>query len=93
METLIIPIAAILFVVLGFGAFNGKLKFSVFLTFAIGVGIFKSAGTVLDIFIPGLGMSFGCKCATTKRMKAIVNGIPKFIDIPTGLNEDCTPKT
>lgn len=86
MNLIIIPIAAIGISALGFMAFQGKLTWSLFLTFAIGIGAFRSAGTVLELFFPGLGFRDGCNCAIAKKIRN-TNGVDTVF--ATGLTVDC----
>ena len=83
------PLFAFMFSVLGLKAYQGELKWSVFLTFAIGIVVFKAAGPILEFIIPDLGLKFGCKCATTLQIR---NADGKIHEYETGLNEDCTER-
>ena len=60
------PLFAFMFSVLGLKAYQGELKWSVFLTFAIGIVVFKAAGPILEFIIPDLGLKFGCKLLNCK---------------------------
>lgn len=83
---LMVPLFAIAFTVIGYSAFNGQLNLKVFVTFGISIAIFKGSGTLLNIFIPHVGLNFGCKCATHKYIRD-VNGVVN--KMPTGLDEGC----
>jgi hypothetical protein len=95
MNMIIIPVSAIMFSVIGISAFQGNLKWSIFVTFAIGIGAFKAAGTILELFVPGVGLHFNCSCATYKRMRILIQKKNstvqewKIVDVKTGLDEDC----
>ena len=84
---LMVPLFSTAFVVIGYSAFNGQLNLKVFVTFGFSIAIFKGSGTLLNVFIPHVGLNFGCKCATYKYIRD-VNGVVS--KVPTGLNEDCT---
>ncbi len=84
---LMVPLFATMFVILGYGAFQGQLKWSVFVTFGIGMAAFKGAENILEFFMPNMGLKNGCKCAIQRSIRD-KNGVVKTL--PTGLNYDCT---
>ena len=84
---LMVPLFAIMFSVFGLRAFQGKIELSVFFTFAIGIAAFKGAGSILEFFLPDMGLQYGCNCAVVRYVRnsdGIVN------KMATGLNEDCS---
>jgi hypothetical protein len=85
---MVVPIAAVMFTVLGFTALQGKLTWTILVTFAIGLIGMRSFGTILEFMMPKIGLQFGCDCATYKLIKDI-NGVQRSVS--TGLNKDCTP--
>ena len=84
--TLMIPLFAIMFCIIGLQIFQGQVKWTVFLTFFVGIAAFKGAGTILEFFIPNMGLEFGCKCATYRYLRDADGTIKAF---PTGLDEKC----
>ena len=86
-----VPLFAIMFCIYGFRAFQGDgAKWSTFITFAIGMAAFNSAGTFLEWFMPKMGLNYGCKCAIERDIRD-TNGVIKTY--PTGLNYDCSMGT
>ena len=83
---LMVPLFAIMFSVVGLKAYQGKLEWSMFVTFAIAIAAFKGAGTILEFFLPDMGLQYGCKCATVRYIRD-TNGLVKRYS--TGLTEDC----
>ena len=88
--TLMVPLFAIMFTILGFGAYQGNLKWSVFVTFTLGMAAFKAAGTIAELFMPDMGLRYGCKCAIEKQIRDVNGKITRYA---TGLNYDCTEGT
>ena len=84
---LMVPLFAIMFSVLGLKAYQGKLEWSLFVTFAVGIAAFKSAGAIMEFFMPDMGLQYGCKCATSRYIRDSQGIVKEF---STGLNEDCT---
>ena len=97
MSMIIVPISAIMFTVIGFNAFQGKLNWGVFVTFAIGIGTFRSAGVILDMFIPGIGLQYGCDCAVSVIVRKIGESDSQSFgiqnsDVSTGIDSSCCDK-
>ena len=88
--TLMIPLFAIMFCITGLQIFEGKVKWTVFLTFFVGIAAFKGAGSILEFFMPHLGLEFGCKCATYRYVRD-EEGI--ITAQATGLDEKCRDVT
>jgi hypothetical protein len=63
MNFVVIPISAMMFVILGYNGLKGNLNYSSIVTFAIAIGAMRGAGTLLEIYLPGRGLKYGCKCA------------------------------
>lgn len=84
---LMVPLFAIMFTILGFGAYQGNVKWSSFVTFALGIAAFKGAGSIAEWFMPQMGLQYGCKCAIEKHVRD-QNGVVKRY--ATGLNYDCS---
>ena len=86
-----VPLFAIMFCIYGFRAFQGDgAKWSTFITFAIGMAAFNSAGTFLEWFMPKMGLDYGCKCAIERDIRDTNGAIKTY---PTGLNYDCSSGT
>ena len=88
--TLMIPLFAIMFCIIGLQIFQGQIKWTVFLTFFVGIAAFKGAGTILEFFMPNMGLEFGCKCATYRYLRD-TDGTIKMFD--TGLDEKCRDRS
>ncbi len=88
--TLMIPLFAIMFCIIGLQIFQGNAKWTIFLTFFVGIAAFKGAGTILEFFMPHLGLEFGCKCATYRYVRD-AEGI--ITAQATGLDEKCRDVT
>ena len=88
--TLMIPLFAIMFCIIGLQIFQGQVKWTIFLTFFVGMAAFKGAGSILEFFMPHLGLEFGCKCATYRYVRD-AEGIIKAQ--ATGLDEKCRDVT
>lgn len=88
--TLMIPLFAIMFCVIGLQIFQGQVKWTIFLTFFVGMAAFKGAGTILNFFMPNLGLEFGCKCATYRYVRDTEGNINA---LATGLDERCRDGT
>lgn len=88
---IIVPISAVMITILGFSAFQGKLTWTMFATFAIGVGAMRGAGSVLELFVPGIGMKNGCNCAVRKLVRKIDSVTGKVTEVyqDTDLAQDC----
>ena len=86
-QILMVPLFAIMFSILGLRAFQGDLKWTSLVTFALGIAAFKAAGSIAEWFMPNMGLQYGCKCAVERDIRD-VNGEIKTI--ATGLNYDCT---
>ena len=84
---LMTPMFAIMFTIIGFSVYQGKIKWSVFVTFAVGMAAFKGAPDIANFFIPGKGLRFGCKCAIATYVRD-ENGHTRLL--PTNLNLDCS---
>ena len=84
---LMVPLFAIMFTMLGFSAYQGKLQWTSFVTFAIGIAAFKGAGNIAEFFMPQMGLQYGCKCAIEKQIRD-ENGV--ITRVATGVNYDCT---
>ena len=87
---LMTPLFAIMFTIIGYGSFQGNLKWSVFVTFTLGIAAFKGAGSIAVLFMPGMGLEYGCNCAIEREIK---NEKGEFVRRPTGLNLDCSEGT
>lgn len=88
--TLMIPLFAIMFCIIGLQIFQGQVKWTIFLTFFVGMAAFKGAGSILEFFMPHLGLEFGCKCATYRYVRD-AEGIIRAQ--ATGLDEKCRDVT
>ena len=86
-QILMVPLFAIMFSILGLRAFQGDLKWTSLVTFALGIAAFKAAGSIAEWFMPNMGLQYGCKCAIERDIKDIDG---KIQTLPTGLNYDCT---
>ena len=84
--TLMIPLFAIMFCIIGLQIFQGQVKWTIFLTFFVGMAAFKGAGSILEFFMPHLGLEFGCKCATYRYVRDSEGVITAQA---TGLDERC----
>lgn len=84
--TLMVPLFAIMFCIIGLQIFQGQVKWTIFLTFFVGMAAFKGAGSILEFFMPHLGLEFGCKCATYRYVRD-AEGI--ITAQATGLDEKC----
>lgn len=84
--TLMIPLFAIMFCIIGLQIFQGQVKWTIFLTFFVGMAAFKGAGSILEFFMPHLGLEFGCKCATYRYVRDSEGNINA---LATGLDERC----
>ena len=84
---LMVPLFAIMFTILGFAAYQGKVQWTSFVTFAIGIAAFKGAGSIAEFFMPQMGLQYGCKCAIEKQVRD-ENGV--ITRMATGLNYDCS---
>lgn len=88
--TLMIPLFAIMFCIIGLQIFQGQVKWTIFLTFFVGMAAFKGAGSILEFFMPHLGLEFGCKCATYRYVR---NAEGIITAQATGLDEKCRDVT
>ena len=88
--TLMIPLFAIMFCVIGLQIFQGQVKWTIFLTFFVGIAAFKGAGSILEFFMPNMGLEFGCKCATYRYVRD-QHGV--ITAQGTGLDERCRDGT
>ena len=86
-QILMVPLFAIMFSILGLRAFQGDLKWTSLVTFALGIAAFKAAGSIAEWFMPNMGLQYGCRCAVERDIRD-VNGEIKTL--ATGLNYDCT---
>ena len=84
---LMIPMFAIMFSILGLSAYQGNVKWSTFVTFALGIAAFKAAGTIAEWFMPEMGLQYGCKCAIERKIRNVDGVVERYA---TGLNYDCS---
>ena len=89
-KILMIPMFAIMFSILGLSAYQGKVKWSTFVTFALGMAAFKAAGPISEFFMPGMGLQYGCKCAIEREIRDVNGNVTRYA---TGLNYDCSEGT
>ena len=87
---LMFPMFGIMFVIIGFSFFQGTAKWSIFVTFAIGMAAMNSAPQLAEIFLPGAGLKYGCKCAIEKEIRDESGKITRYA---TNLNYDCSTGT
>ncbi len=87
---LMFPMFGIMFVIIGFSFFQGTAKWSIFVTFAIGMAAMNSAPQLAEIFMPGAGLKYGCKCAIEKEIRDENGKITRYA---TNLNYDCSTGT
>ena len=87
---IMVPLLAIMFTIIGFGALQGKITWSVFFTFIIGTAAFRGAAGILEWFMPNMGLRNGCKCAVERSIRDVDGEIKT---LPTGLNLDCSNGT
>lgn len=89
-KILMIPLFAIMFSILGLSAYQGKVKWTTFATFAIGIAAFKAAGTIAEFFMPAMGLQYGCKCAIERQIRDEDGVVKRYA---TNLNYDCSEGT
>ena len=87
---LMVPLFAIMFSILGLAAYQGNIKWSTFVTFALGIAAFKAAGTIAEWFMPEMGLRYGCKCAIERKIRDADGVVKRYA---TGLNYDCSEGT
>lgn len=95
-QTAMIPIAGIMLAVTGFSVFKGEFSPSMLITFALGIGIVRNPGPLLEILSPDTDLQYACKCNPVKKvireMKDSSNNIYwQEFEISTGVDEDCNP--
>ena len=83
-----IPMFAIMFVIIGFSFFQGEVKWSIFVTYGLGIAAMNAASTVAEFFMPEMGLQYGCKCAIERKIRDENGKITRYA---TNLNYDCTP--
>lgn len=85
--------AGALFIVaiLAFAAFTGKLNVSMAIAFALGVGGFFAAPSILNLAAPNSDIKRGCNCKEVMLIGYDAD-TDQRIYANTGLNPDCTPK-
>jgi hypothetical protein len=91
MNFVAIPVSAMMFVILGYNGLKGNLNYSSIVTFALAIGAMRGAGTILEIYLPGRGLKYGCKCAKYVITSEIDQNTGKVIKRwqYNGIHEDC----
>ena len=89
-KILMIPLFAIMFSIMGLSAYQGKVKWTTFVTFALGMAAFKAAGSVAEFFMPAMGLQYGCKCAIERQIRDEDGNVKRYA---TNLNYDCSQGT
>lgn len=86
-------VSATMFVILGYNGLKGSLNFSSIVTFAIAIGAMRAPGAILELYLPGRGLKYGCKCASYVITVNPVTGKQQWTY--NGISEDCkvAPKT
>ena len=87
---LMVPLFAVMFTILGFKSFQGEMKWGSIATFVIGIAAFKGAGNILEMFLPNMGLQYGCDCAIERSVRDINGQVKRYA---TGVNKDCSEGT
>ena len=87
---LMVPLFAVMFTILGFKSFQGDMKWGAIATFVIGIAAFKGAGNILEMFLPNMGLQYGCDCAIERSVRDINGEVKRYA---TGVNRDCSEGT
>ncbi len=87
-KILMVPLFGIMFSIIGLHFYQGNVKWSIFITFVLGIGAMNGAGTIAEFFMPGMGLQYGCKCAIERKIRDENGEIKRYA---TNLNYDCTP--
>lgn len=88
-NVLLIPTGAIMLGVMGLGALNGKFSWTSFAIFGMCLIAARTSGVILDFFVPGVGLKYGCKCKPYHIESYDSDGNPvlKFLNLDENCNE------